>query len=647
MATAAATEVRKGLPIVAYLVFGVSALVILAVGAVLLVTLSIATRNTFELLEDKSRLLLTSVVQQVRLFVEPSQAQVEALARLIETGRLEPSDPQRLFAGLQAALAASPHVRSVVFLDPSGWLMAAIRAGAVPAPEVADWRLDATNRKVVEAALARRGAEPYWGAPVYLKDPGVTVVNLRRSVIVGGEVRGVLASTITIRALSEFITGLETELGQHAFVLYDRERVLAHSALARGFPGLGVRRPLPRVTEVGDPVLSEIWHEGWQDRKLEIAGVGHWHRIGDAQYYFLYRNLRPPLDHRWLVGSYFPAEAVNVQLERLLVALGLGLLGLVAAAVAAVLLGRRVSRPIAQLANAASAIRTLDLDDLAPLRRSRLREIDQAAIAFNAMVRALRVFAAYVPKQLVQSLISRGVAVSLASQSRETTVLFTDIVAFTERTDQPQRRGDRRVPEPPPGRADRLHRGRGRHGRQVHRRCGHGALERDRRSAGSRRARRPGRARDRGRAPRRQRRARNSGPPPHGPAQRAGRGRQHRHRDAHELHGRRRHRERRPAPRGPGQGSAARRRGRDPPERGDRRRPAARTSRRPRSAGTSCAAATIRPRSSRSRSEAARRRGLRSRTSMADRDNPRRGRAGPVGCGGALRLAPVQKRTRR
>jgi adenylate cyclase len=140
------------------------------------------------------------------------------------------------------------------------------------------------------------------------------------------------------------------------------------------------------------------------------------------------------MDPRWLVGSYFPAEAVDVQLERLLLASGLGLLGLVAAAVAAVLLGRRVSRPIAQLAAAASAIRTLDLDDLAPLRRSRLREIDQAAIAFNAMVRALRVFAAYVPKQIVQSLISRGVAVSLASQSRETTVLFTDIVGFTERT---------------------------------------------------------------------------------------------------------------------------------------------------------------------------------------------------------------------
>jgi adenylate cyclase len=125
---------------------------------------------------------------------------------------------------------------------------------------------------------------------------------------------------------------------------------------------------------------------------------------------------------------------VDVQLDRLLRALGLGLLALVAAVIAAVLLGRRVSRPVGQLAAAASAIRSLDLDEAAPLRRSRLKEIDQAAIAFNAMTRALRVFAQYVPKPIVQSLIGRDSSVSLVSERREVTVLFTDIVEFTQQT---------------------------------------------------------------------------------------------------------------------------------------------------------------------------------------------------------------------
>jgi class 3 adenylate cyclase len=434
MAEAMVPEVRKGLPIVAYLVFGVSALVILSVGGVLLITLSIATRNTFELLQDKGRLLITGITGELRLFLEPAQAQVEALARLIETGRLDPTDPEQLFRALEAGLAASPHVQAMLFFDPSGWLMAARAAGRVPTPEIADWRQEPAGRTTIELALAQPRRATFWGEPVYVKSQSMTLVNLERTLVVEGRVRGVLVSTIPIQALSEFITSIETELGQNAFILYDRNFVLAHSTLALNFPGLGPDRPLPRVTEIGDPVLFEIWGQGWQDRRLQGEVAGHWNRLGDTRYLFLYQGLAPPLDPRWLVGSYFSVQAVDVQLERLLLAGGLGLLGLVAAVLVAVWLGRRVSRPIMQLAETTNAIRTLDLDDLAPLRRSRLREIDQAAIAFNAMVRALRVFAAYVPKPLVQNLISRGIAVSLASQHRDVTVLFTDIVDFTART---------------------------------------------------------------------------------------------------------------------------------------------------------------------------------------------------------------------
>jgi adenylate cyclase len=435
MAAAPPLEVRKGLPIVAYLVFGVSALVIASIGGVLLVTLSVASRNTFELLEDKSRLLITGVAQQVRLFVEPAGAQVEALARLIERGRLDPHDPMRLFDALQAGLAASPHVRSVVFLDPSGWLMAAVRARGGPRPEVADWRHDLAGRAAVGEALGRARREAYWGPPVYLKDPGFTVVNLRRPVVVKGEVKGVIASTISVRELSRFVTGLESELGQNAFVLYERDRVLAHSALAQKFPDLGVERPLPGITEIGDPVLFNIWREGWGEQRLAGDVPGHSGRVGDARYIYLYKSLKAPMDPHWLVGSYFADEALDAPLDRLTLAAGLGLLALIAAVIVALLLGRRVSRPIADLAATASAIRTLDLEDIEPLRRSRLKEIDQAAIAFNAMVRALRVFAVYLPRPIVQGLISRGVAASLMSERREVSVLFTDIVDFTARTE--------------------------------------------------------------------------------------------------------------------------------------------------------------------------------------------------------------------
>ena len=268
MATLAAPEVRKGLPIVAYLVFGVSALVILAVGGVLLVTLSIATRNTFELLEDKGRLLITGIARELQLFLEPAAAEVEAVARLIESGRLDPTNPEQLFRALEAGLAASPHVSAMVYFDPSGWLMAAREGAKVPTPDVADWDRQPAGRRAIEQALARRQRAAYWGAPVYVKNQGITLVNLQRTLLIDGKARGVLVSTITMPTLSEFMTSIETEVGQNAFILYDRDFVLAHSTLALNFPGLGPKRPLPRVTEIGDPVLFGIWGQGWQDRRL-------------------------------------------------------------------------------------------------------------------------------------------------------------------------------------------------------------------------------------------------------------------------------------------------------------------------------------------------------------------------------------------
>lgn len=426
---------RKSWPIVTYLVFGVSALVFLSVAGVLFVTLTIATRNTLELLEDKSRLLMTSIVHQADQFVKPIQAQVELLAELIKSGGLDPADPQRLFEALRASLAASPQMRSTIFLHPSGWTMAAIRSEGRIEPSIDDWRLDPTGRRAMEEALAKVESGAYWGAPVHFPASGVTVVNLRRPIFRNGEMIGLIASTISVRDLSQFITGLETELGQNAFVLYNRDRVLAHSALLLNFPGLSRERPLPHLTEIGDPVLFNIWRERWQDRALEIDVVGHWDEVGGAEYIYLYRPLEDIGDARWLVGSYFLADTVTTQLDRLFMALGLGVVALVAAVIIGLLLGRRVSRPVAELAAAATAIRSLELDDVEPLRRSRLREIDGTAIAFNAMVRALRLFAGYVPKQLVQSLIRRGVTASLASETREVTVLFTDIAGFTSRTE--------------------------------------------------------------------------------------------------------------------------------------------------------------------------------------------------------------------
>ena len=94
------------------------------------------------------------------------------------------------------------------------------------------------------------------------------------------------------------------------------------------------------------------------------------------------------------------------------------------------MLGRALAGPVGRLGAAAEAIRALDPGSVEVLPHSFLREIDSAAIAFNAMVTGLKWFATYVPRSLVLLLMRRGAA-ELVSEERALTVLFTDMIGFS------------------------------------------------------------------------------------------------------------------------------------------------------------------------------------------------------------------------
>ena len=432
----------RRLSIAAYLGLGIGGLTFVAVGGVLVMMLWASWLNTSELLRDKSRLLLGSLVAHTGRYLDPAVAQAGFLAELIESGELDPADQQALLDTLRAVLGATPQIHGVAFFGDDGLEAIAARRGARIEQSVGRWEADPLVAEAM-ATAAERGPAPWWGPPVWVEEPG-TILNLRRPVVRDGVLQGLVVSVVRIAQLSEFLAELETEFGQHAFILYDRDYVLAHPALEFGFEGLGPERPLPRVTEVGDPVLFNIWREGWQERLLlagrgqydRLAGSGHYDQLAGRDYIYLYAPLQAYGEQPWLVGSYFAEDDIAMQVARMVRAAVAGLLALVLAVALAWLLGRLLRRPIDQLALAALEVRKLDLDRVPRLPRSRFRELDEAQRAFNAMLAALQAFALYVPQRLVLRLIARGDVAALRSETREVSVLFTDIVDFTGRTER-------------------------------------------------------------------------------------------------------------------------------------------------------------------------------------------------------------------
>ena len=81
--------------------------------SVWLFSMSVAGRNTVELIQDLTDVVMLTIVRRIDTLLRPAEAQASFLSRLIAGGEIGPDDPQRLLETMAASLAASP--QTVVF----------------------------------------------------------------------------------------------------------------------------------------------------------------------------------------------------------------------------------------------------------------------------------------------------------------------------------------------------------------------------------------------------------------------------------------------------------------------------------------------------------------------------------------------------
>ncbi len=421
----------RKMPLALVLASAFGGLVVIALVGVLGLSLWVAARNTTELLTDKGSLVLQLVTERIRDHLAPAQALVNSVGAQLDSGELDLADREALGDALRYTLAAAPQINSSVVISPEGWMLSAFREGdGQIVNAVEEWEAKPHIRAAVLELMRRGDPRPVWGPPLYIAQTGSTILNFVRPIYRDGRFIGAVVATIGVERLAAFLAELGTELNGRVFVLYGRDRVLAYPGMQAAGLALSPERPLPSREEIGDPVLAAIWSEGFEERRIRGDLSGHWNRIlGRGAYYYLYRELAEDRAVPWLVGAYFRAQEVADQLRRLRIALVIAILAVLASLAAAIVLARRMARPIGRLADASMRVAALDLHDLEPLPRSSVREIDQAARAFNGMVAALRSFARYVPRELVRQLIRTGEG--QYPESRELTIMFTDLAGFT------------------------------------------------------------------------------------------------------------------------------------------------------------------------------------------------------------------------
>lgn len=429
----------SGFSVTFIMVSSLGGLAFLTVAALLWASFQIAEKNTVELIRDKAGLGLDSIEVQVNAQLSPVTTLMKDLAKMIAEGQVGDNSPEDLETVMRAAMAGTPQVSALVFVDKDQSSLT-VRRDQPNGP--AKRRHHIKDPEILKNfAQARTTEGPFWGQLYYVESVGATYLSAYARVQRGSEFLGVLLAGVSTIELSEFLTKLGHEDSArfiNAFILYGRDHVLAHPMLTDGFPGLSDKYPLPSIDRFGDPVLVNFWRpehhvpiDPEYKGNFDVLGM----QLQDRGYVVIYRQLTGYGDVPWLIGSYFLADDIASQARRLGFLPWIAGAILVVALLLALILGRALARPTQRLAEAASKIENFDFKDVPALPHGMMLEMNRAADAFSSMVAGLKSFETYVPRGLVRELVAHHGDSGVQSEERELTVLFTDIADFTARVE--------------------------------------------------------------------------------------------------------------------------------------------------------------------------------------------------------------------
>lgn len=410
----------------------VCGLVLLSAGAIFWVNL-MANRSILNELGGRVVVAgLNGLELAVRDHLDVAGHQAEYIAEAIRSGRRSFGDGESFSAFISGALAGAPQVSGIVVADPDGNALQAVRT-AEGGVEIRRFPLqaDAQLQRISEEIRQRK--EPYWGPPIYREGAKQTFLNLRYPVWKDDQFLGLVGVGISIQALSELALQLSDPPRSTVFVLYGRNKVMAHMYLALQTPGLSSETPLLDRRQVIDPVMGRMDAA----TSLKVGGFkapdgvrAEQLQAGGDNFLVFQKSIEGYGDLPLHIGSYSVAGAVDAPLRDMYRAIGIGAAFLVLALIAAVMISRMITRPIRESSESASAVAALAIDQARPLAQSRIKEIDDLSSSFNAMLVGLKSFGRYMPRRLVEKLIREN-SVGAGTEERNLTVMFTDIVGFT------------------------------------------------------------------------------------------------------------------------------------------------------------------------------------------------------------------------
>jgi adenylate cyclase len=439
-------EKRRRIPVAVIMALSFGMLVFLSVGGVLALTVGANVRNTLDLLGAQSTLLVDAMEDSLRAEMERAENAVSGIAQLYAQNEFQIDDDSAMPAVLAGALSGAGQATAMLICTPD---MVCRGVARTADGKIEPLAAEAEKAPQILAALEQRRQfnRLLWGSFVANEHGLFANVSMPLS-RGGGAPQGWAIAAVELQKLSDITRELSRRFGTHAFILDGNDRIIADERLADLDARKSGLAPLMPLATFGDPVLAaystrkvEGEFGAKRTRDVELAEINldsgedaSWD--SENTYVAITRKIAGYGEQPWTIGAYFQTSQIGGEIERVMASAMLGLAAMAAAVIVAILLGKRLSRPIQAIAGQATRIADFDLDGVTPLPRSRIKELDDHASAFNAMLIGLRAFSTYIPRSLVAKLVRTG-EIGIA-EPRETivTVMFTDIADFTALSEQ-------------------------------------------------------------------------------------------------------------------------------------------------------------------------------------------------------------------
>jgi adenylate cyclase len=157
------------------------------------------------------------------------------IAAAIGACRYKSSEPA-LADFVSGTLAAAPQADGLVVVDNNGKALRVFRGTANTEFQIKNFDVATDSQFAVLAGQIRTRKRPYWGAPLYRAQRQETFLNYYVPIWSGDTYVGFATIGISTRALSTLAKEISNPPRSVSFILYGKDRVLAHPLMADGNP---------------------------------------------------------------------------------------------------------------------------------------------------------------------------------------------------------------------------------------------------------------------------------------------------------------------------------------------------------------------------------------------------------------------------